>query len=83
MTLKKKAMRSEIKVCTICSHFQSYNEPRLNSTIAFKPNIVFNEMTKNLIPWFTKIYWYVLRMVQTNNGYMRRSILGQSLISYH
>ena len=32
----------KIKICTICSHFQSHKEPRLNSVIAFKCNIVFN-----------------------------------------
>ena len=73
----------KIKIHTIHSHFQSHKEPRLNSIIAFKRNIVFNEMTSKSLPRFTKIYWYVLRMVPTNNGYTSRSILGQSLISYH
>ena len=38
----------EIKVCTICSHFQSHKEPRLNSAITFKCNIVFNEIETSL-----------------------------------
>ena len=43
----------EIKVHTIHSHFQSHKEPKLNPTIAFKHNIVFDEMTSKT---YTKVY---------------------------
>ena len=53
----------KIKICTIHSHFQSHKEPRPNSVIAFKCNIVFNEMTCKSR---TKVYKDLL--VCTKNG---------------
>ena len=59
----------KIKIHTICSCFQSHKEPRLNSVIAFKCNIVFNEMTSKS---HTKVYRDIL--VCTKNGTNQQQI---------
>ena len=59
----------EIKVCTIHSCFQSHKEPRLNSAIAFKCNIVFDEMTSKS---HTMVYKDLL--VCTKNGINQQRI---------
>ena len=61
---------SEIKVHTIHSHFQGHKEPRLNSAIAFKCNIVFDEMTSKSS---TMVYRDLL--VCTKNGTNQQWIL--------